>query len=88
MIFLLVFGTWINRDFPPGTRRPSSARRISTDAENRGTERYINALDLQNGDSWSSSPSLLPGKEPKWKDENDWDFWMDERGSDVEYETI
>lgn len=63
VIVLLFGGTWINRDFDPGRkrRRPGDARRVSDDLSLRGLE--------EEGliESRSSSPSLLPEQEAKWR---------------------
>lgn len=56
VIALLIGGTWINRDFEPGRRRPQGhTRRVSDDAS------------VEEGDSRSSSPSLLASQEPEWR---------------------
>jgi hypothetical protein len=63
VIILLFGGTWINRDFDPGRkrRRAGDERRISNDMNLRELE--------EEGliDSRSSSPSLLPEQEAKWR---------------------
>jgi hypothetical protein len=75
VVVTLLFGsTWINRDPNPGRkRRPRDVRRISEGVEDLETgrnprERETDLL-MDEGDveSSSSSPSLLPNQEPKYR---------------------
>ncbi|KAK0115707.1 hypothetical protein ONS95_000028 [Cadophora gregata] len=72
VIVLLFGGTWINRDFNPGrSRRPTHLRRISDDVESgfglvRSSRETFGVQD-EEGDHRSSSPSLLPTQEPKYR---------------------
>ncbi len=65
VVTLLFGGTWINRDPNPGPkRRPRDVRRISEDVEDLETGRNHDEDDVE---SRSSSPSLLPHQEPKYR---------------------
>jgi hypothetical protein len=75
VVTLLIVGTWTNRDFDPGRRKPQHARRISSDVDadgpnarwprSRETDTLLDGEDLESGRS--TSPSLLPTSEPKWR---------------------
>ena len=74
VVTLLFGGTWINRDPNPGRkRRPRDARRISEDVEDLETGRNPRSgetdplMDEDDVESRSSSPSLFPNQEPKYR---------------------
>jgi hypothetical protein len=62
VIFLLIAGTWINRDFAPGRsrRRLRDVRRVSDDF-------YTSGDSEEDIESRSTSPSLLVTQEPEWR---------------------
>jgi hypothetical protein len=70
VIALLVCGTWINRDFSPGRRRSRHRRKDFGDDVETGEmvrSRQVEALLELDGESRSSSPSLLATHEPRWR---------------------
>jgi len=68
VVALLIGGTWINRDFNPGRRRPINLRRISDkNVKGRlGTRDYDGVLE-EDLEARTMSPSLLVAQEPKWR---------------------
>jgi len=74
VVALLLGGTWINRDFNPGRRRPNNVRRISEDDfDGVVSGRFAMANEdntlLENDieAARSMSPSLLATQEPIWR---------------------
>lgn len=75
VVLLLIVGTWINRDFDPGRQKRLQFRGTSSEVgesdedgkwpRSRETDTLIDEEDLES--ARSTSPSLLPTSEPKWR---------------------